>query len=58
MDDAAFVDVLDGLHDGPDQIRGILFVVVALGAYTIEQLTAGAQVEDKVEVVGGFEVIV
>ena len=32
----------------------VLLVVVALGAYTIEELTAGAEVKDEVEVVRGL----
>ena len=35
--------------------RDARFVVVALGAYPVEELAAGAEVEDEVEVVRGLE---
>jgi hypothetical protein len=68
MNDATVVDILDGLHDSPHQVgsvtmrvlrrlqdrrpHNIRFMVIALGTYPVKKLSATAQVEAKVQVVG------
>ena len=58
MHDTRRVDVLDGLHDGPDKAGGVGLVVVSLCTDAVEELAASAEVKDEVEVVGGFEIVV
>jgi hypothetical protein len=52
------VDILDGAHYGPDEVRGVAFVVVPFGTDAVEELATCAKIEDEVEIVRGFEVIV
>jgi hypothetical protein len=52
------MDVLDSAHDGADKVGGIGLGVVYLGADAVEKLATGAEVEDEVEIVRGFKIVV
>jgi hypothetical protein len=68
MNDTTIVDILDGLHDGAHQFGCIAgsvskrlqdkraiharLMVVTLGTYPVKKLSATAQVEDQVQIVG------
>jgi len=58
VDDITLVKVCNSVEDDPDEICGILFIVVALGADTIIERPAGAKIEAEVEIEGGLEIIV
>ena len=57
MNDTRRVDVLDSGQDGADKVGGVGLVVVSLGTDTVEELATSAEIEDEVEVVCGFEVV-
>lgn len=52
------MDVLDGAHDGPDEVSGVSLGVVHFGTDAVEKLATSAEVEDEVEVVRGFKIVV
>jgi hypothetical protein len=58
MDNSGRVDMLDGEHDGSNEVGGIGLVVVSLGADAIKELAASTEVEHEVEVVCSLEVVV
>ena len=58
MDDTRGVDILDRLHDSPDKVGGVGLVVIPFGTDAIEELATSTEVEDEVEVMRGFEVVV
>jgi len=58
VDDTRRVDVLDGAYNDADKVGGVGLVVVYLSTDAVEKLAASAEVEDKVEVVRGFKIVV
>ena len=58
MDDTRRVDVLDGVHDSADKVGGVSLGVVYLGTNAVEELATSAEVEDKVEVMRSFKIVV
>lgn len=58
MNDTRGVDVLDGAHDRTDKVGGVGLIVVSFGTDTVEEFTTSTEVEDEVEVMCGFEVVV
>jgi hypothetical protein len=58
VNDTSGVDVLDGAHDGADKVGGVGLIVVSFGTNAIEELATSTEVEDEVEVMRGFEVVV
>jgi hypothetical protein len=52
------VDVLDCLHDSPDKVGGVSLIVISFGTDTVKELATSTEVEDEVEVMRGFEVVV
>ena len=52
------MDVLDSLHDNPDKIGGVGLIVISFGTDAVEELATSTEVEDEVEVMRGFEVVV
>lgn len=51
MDDVVLVEVVDGLEDLANGLRGILLGELALFANSVEQLAAGGQLGDDVVLV-------
>ena len=58
MNDTGGVDVLDGAHDGADEVSGVGLIVISFGTDAIEELATSTEVEDEVEVMCGFEIVV
>ncbi len=51
MDDVVLVQIVDGFHDLPDGLRGILLGEPALLGNSVEQLSADRQLGDDVVLV-------
>ena len=58
MNDTGAVNILDCAHDGSDKISGIGLKVVSFCANTIKELAASAEIEDEVEIVRRFKIVV
>jgi len=58
VNDPRAVDVLDGAHDSADKVGGVGLIVVSFGTDAIKELATSTEVEDEVEVVRSFEVVV
>lgn len=52
------MDVLDSAHDSADKVGGVGLIVVSFGTNAVEELATSTKVEDEVEVMCGFKVIV
>ena len=51
VDDAAVVNINDGVEDSADERSSVRLVVVPLSADAVKQLAAGAKIETKVHIV-------
>jgi hypothetical protein len=52
------MDVLDGAHDSADKVSGVGLIIVSFGTDAVKELATSAEVENEVEVVRSFEVVV
>jgi len=58
MNDTGGVDVLDSAHDSADKVGGVGLIVVSFGTDAVEELATSTKVEDEVEVMRGFKIVV